>query len=426
MERDNGAPAPYEHQHRWLHGVISGPALRIAAARKRPQRRPFGASIEHMKNWKQKLQAVVGRVDDLSDSVRLRLRSPSGDGLVILPYIGYGTAGRLVLNGRVLKDEGYSAPRREDTGWQNFVELYKRLESDEIPGARLRARFHSIEQEVIADGEGYFRFDIKLDQPLHGPVWHTVDLELVAPPSPTGQAVRASAQVLAPPATARFGVISDIDDTIVWTNVANKLRMFLMLARSNAHTRKPFKGVAAFYRALRSGASGSEENPIFYVSSSPWNLYTPLVDFLSLQGIPNGPLLLKDFGDHTLFSAREHHTHKLSSIEQILHDFPHLQFILIGDSGEQDPEIYSQVVKMHPRRIRVIYIRSVDPEPSRIAAIDRLIADVQQTGAQLVLAPDSEFAAAHAAADGLISAHDLASVRSDKSQDERAPYPQAE
>ena len=85
-----------------------------------------------------------------------------------------------------------------------------------------------------------------------------------------------------------------------------------------------------------------------------------------------------------------------------------------------------EIVKAHPRRIRVIYIRSVDPNPSRISAIDALIADVQQSGTQLVLAADSEFAAAHAAADGLISARELARVHSDKSRDERARNPNTE
>jgi phosphatidate phosphatase APP1 len=211
----------------------------------------------------------------------------------------------------------------------------------------------------------------------------------------------------------------------VWTNVTNKLRMLLMLTRSNAYTRKPFKGVAALYRALRDGAGGDEGNPVFYVSSSPWNLYTPLVEFMRVQGIPRGPLFLKDFGDHTIFASRDHHTHKLASIEQILETYPHLPFILIGDSGEQDPEIYSEVVKRYPDRIRVIYIRNVNPDPSRIEAIDRLVEDVGRSGAQLVLAPDSVFAATHAAAKGLIVPTAVDDVRVDKREDEAAPAPPA-
>jgi phosphatidate phosphatase APP1 len=370
-------------------------------------------------DWKRMLQTLVGRADDLFDHARMRLRRvvPFDAPVMIQPYLGYGTAEKLVLNGRVLKDERLVAPGQDSTAWRNLVDLYKRLASSEIPGARVRARFQTAEKEAVADLEGYFNIEMALAQPLDTPGWHTVELDLLDP-APNGKAVQTMAQVLVPPATARFGVISDIDDTVVWTNVANKLRMLLMLTRSNAHTRKPFKGVAAFYRALRRGAGGSEDNPVFYVSSSPWNLYMPLVEYMTVQGLPSGPLFLRDFGDHTLFALRDHHTHKLASIEQILHAFPYLQFILIGDSGEQDPEIYSQIVRLYPRRIRVIYIRNVNPDPSRIEAIDRLIEDVRQTGAQLVLTPDSEFAAAHAASEGLISAADLEGVRLDKKEDE--------
>lgn len=347
------------------------------------------------------------------------LRGP----LMIVPYAGYGTADRLLLSGRVLKDEGFAQPGEADTGWRNLVELYKRLESDEVPGARVVARFRDVEQELIADDEGYFSAELSLASPLDTPGWHGVTLELLGPPSAGPKPVQASAPVLVPPATARFGVISDIDDTVVWSNVNNKLKMLLMLARSNAHTRKPFKGVAAFYRALHNGADGREGNPIFYVSNSPWNLYTPLVEFMRVQGIPSGPLLLRDFGEHILFAASDRHGHKLASIERILAMFPRLPFVLTGDSGEQDPEIYSQVVKIHPQRIRAIYIRSINPDPSRIEAIERLVEEVRPTGVQLVVTPDSEFAATHAAAEGLISVQDLHSVRFDKREDELAPDP---
>jgi phosphatidate phosphatase APP1 len=149
-----------------------------------------------------------------------------------------------------------------------------------------------------------------------------------------------------------------------------------------------------------------------------------LLEFLHLQEIPRGPLLLRDFGDHLVFSE-DRDSHKKSNIKMILQSFPHLPFVLIGDSSERDPEIYTDVVKEWPSRIHVIYIRSVDRRPSRLAAIDKLIEEVRPTGCQLVLAPDSEFAAAHAAAEGLISTADLGAVRSEKEKDEIAPTQEA-
>jgi phosphatidate phosphatase APP1 len=349
---------------------------------------------------------------------QLRKLRSSGKKLLILPYLGYGTAYGFSLRGRVLEDEGLSVQEREASGWENLISLYKRLESDQVPGARVLARYGEIEREAVTDSGGYFSIDLRLPQALDSAGWHTVELILLDPAPQDDGTASATASVLIPPASARFGVISDIDDTVLWTNVTNKLNMLLMLARSNAHTRKPFKGVAAFYRALHEGASGDECNPFFYVSSSPWHLFEPLLDFLRMQDIPIGPLMLKELGLRKLFGHERHSSHKLENIERIVRMYPQLQFVLIGDSGEQDPEIYAEVVRRYPKAVRVIYIRNVNPDPSRVEAIDRLIAEVRATGTQLILSPDSEFAATHAAAEGLIKAREMASIRIEKEIDE--------
>ena len=328
-----------------------------------------------------------------------KLRDP----VMILPYIGYGTPEKLKLQGRVLEDEGFAPTRDAERRWRNLVAFFKRMESDVIAGARLRARFGTQAVEVQTDRQGYFTLEIPAAGVASG--WHDVELELADDP-----AVRATGRVLLPAREARFGVVSDIDDTIVYSHVIRKFRMIVALAFSNARTRKPFKGVAALYRALHDGV-----NPIFYVSKSPWNLYAPLVEFIELQGLPVGPLVLRDFG------LRMKKSHKTEAIEDILRTYPRLPFILIGDSGEQDPEIYSDIVHRYPQRIRAIYIRSVDPRPERQRAIENLIREVAPTGCQLVLAADSEFAAAHAAAEGLIPAAALALVRADKKADLARP-----
>jgi phosphatidate phosphatase APP1 len=335
---------------------------------------------------------------------------------IVLPYLGYGTANQLTLCGRVLEDEGFRPSRSTDRAWRNLVAMYKRFESDEVPGARVRARYGGVLAEAVADREGYFSVQLRPPAPSASG-WHNVPLDLVAP-RPGATAV---GRVLVPPATARFGVISDIDDTVVQSHVSTKLRMVLALAMSNAHTRKPFEGVGAFYRALHAGATGGEGNPIFYVSKSPWNLYAPLIEFLQHQGIPLGPLLLRDYGMHLL---RGKGGHKERSIRRVLETYPRLPFVLIGDSTEHDPEIYSEMVRRFPRRVRAIYIRSVRPAPARLAAIDRLIGEVRRTGCQLVLAPDSEFAAAHAAGEGLIAPSALRAIRRDKAVDREAPRTQ--
>jgi phosphatidate phosphatase APP1 len=324
-----------------------------------------------------------------------------------MPYLGYGTRERLLVCGRVLEDAGLMPAADADSRWRNLVRFWKRLESDEVPGARLRARFLGRETEGVTNGEGYFRLTIAPRGRLGPGVWQEVELHLEEE-----EAVRATARVLVPSKRARFGVISDIDDTIVASHVGSKVRMILTAALTNSRTRKPFPGVAAFYRALHAGA-----NPFFYISKSPWNLYAPLLEYLEIQQLPIGPLLLRDFG------LRPDKEHKRKAIEEVLATYPKLRFILSGDSGEQDPEIYSAVVHRHPNRIRAIYIRSVTEDPARLAAIEVLIKEVARTGCQLVLAKEAVQAAAHAAAEGLIQASELRAVRADSDSDKSSSKP---
>jgi phosphatidate phosphatase APP1 len=263
------------------------------------------------------------------------------DPVIILPYLGYGTPGRLVVSGRVLEDEGFRPAADADTRLRNLVQFYKRLESDEIAGARLRVRHGETALETQTDREGYFRCELAVSVESG---WHEVDLELIHP----APGARATARVLVPSPAAQFGVISDIDDTIVTSNVTRKLRMLLTVALTNSRTRKPVAGMAALYRELHAGV-----NPIFYVSKSPWNLYVPLLEYLEVQRFPLGPLVLRDFG------LRPEKAHKRKAIEQILSTYPGLEFVLVGDDGEQDPEIYGDIARRYRGRIRSILIREL-------------------------------------------------------------------
>ncbi|MBD8528535.1 MULTISPECIES: App1 family protein [unclassified Massilia] len=363
-------------------------------------------------------ERLAWRAGRFASAALRRLRSVGSDRpLLVLPYLGFGNAHMLWIRGRVLDEASFREQTGQDSSWSNLVALYHRLEADEVAGARVVAQFDGRSWDTVTDGGGYFEFRIESAAALAGGS-HRVNLELPDWRGADGAPIRASAEAFVPAATARFGIISDIDDTVLWTNVTNKLNMVLMLARTNAHTRKPFKGVAAFYRALRDGASGNEDNPMFYVSSSPWHLFGFLVDFLRLQGIPVGPLLLRELGLRDVLKPSNHGSHKRDKIELILRFYPDMQFVLIGDSGEKDPEIYADIVRRHPHAVRMIYIRNVNPDPARIEALDRLIEEVSSTGAQLILAPDSVFAASHAAAEGLIRVDRLAGVRSDKKEDD--------
>jgi phosphatidate phosphatase APP1 len=340
---------------------------------------------------------------------------------MLMPYGGYANDNRLIIRGRVLRERKTTQVEPNTSAWRNFVALVRLLNSAEVPGARVRANFRSREYEAVSDREGYFVFNIDLDRRLEREV--EIDLKLVAPQSAEGGPVIARAAICAPPITARFGVISDIDDTIVWTHVGNRRRMLWTLARSNAATRKPLSGVAALYRALHDGVAGDEGNPIFYVTSGPWNLHPPLIDFLRINGVPRGPVFMKDWGRHTFRQWRDHGTHKLASIREIMTAFAPLPFVLIGDSGEQDPEIYADVAREFPRRVAAIYIRSVSAGPARCAEVARIADAVLAVGSSLLLVTDSETPAIHEAQGGRIHPDRVQQVRLDEEVEKRLPVP---
>jgi phosphatidate phosphatase APP1 len=368
---------------------------------------------------------AANRVERGLDAVKYRLaeRYDRDDPIQILPYRGFGTAKRLLVEGRVLQDEPIGDSSKADSIWRNLGNTWKRFESDEVRGARVVARFGGWEGEAVTNEEGYFRFEIAPSEPPEASrLWHGVDLSLAHPR--TAGPVRSVGAVMVPPPSARFGIISDIDDTVLETGVTQRLAMARTVFLRNAHTRLPFKGVAAFYDALHDEREGKGPNPIFYVSGSPWNLYDLLAEFMQLQSIPLGPIRLRDFGlDLRSLLHAPTREYKLGCIRPILDLYPHLPFILIGDSGEQDPEIYREVVRLYPGRILAIYIRDVGNRPGRDAQVQALAEEIRQEGVPLLLVNDTVAAAVHAAESGWIDPARLPDVREEKVKDEVAPTP---
>jgi phosphatidate phosphatase APP1 len=351
-------------------------------------------------------KVIEERVDDLRFSFKRRFGLL--DPFEILPYRGHGTSRDLFLKGRVLEETGITHPGPDDALWLNLLNMIRRFASDEIAGARVLASFGELRAETTADEEGFFEVRFRLAEPLDGSSrWHPVELELLSPPSPGGGEVRSKGHVLVPRG-AGFGVISDLDDTVVRSSATNLLKMAWIVVRNNAHTRLPFEGVGAFYEALRRGKEGDSSNPIFYVSSSPWNIYDLLEDFLNVHGIPPGPLFLKDWSPTVL---GKHQDYKLGVIRNLLETYEDMPFVLIGDSGEEDPEIYLQVIREHPKRIKTVYIRDVTPG-ERDTEVQAIASEARRLGTDMVTVPDTVAAAEHAVSAGLIALDSLAKVRS--------------
>ena len=219
--------------------------------------------------------------------------------------------------------------------------ILRRIRRRPVRGARIRARFYGAIVEVETDRDGYFRVEMAPGEAVPSAVrWHRLELAMLAPAR-----VAATADVYLPPPESRFVVVSDIDDTVMHTGVANKAAMLWRLFVQDSEDRTVFPGVSHLYRALHAGASGGEANAMLYVSRAPWGIYELLEEFFQRHEIPVGPILfLREWGiswKHPL--PRRAVDHKRVLIEAMMGLYAGMPFVLIGDSGQHDPEVYCRI-----------------------------------------------------------------------------------
>jgi phosphatidate phosphatase APP1 len=336
---------------------------------------------------RRRIHRAAHAIDQGLDRRRPRI---AGRPIVIHPYRGFGRQGEMLVKGRVLLEKTITRATEAEPLWRNLVNTYRRFQSDELAGVGVRARYRDAVGESVTDEEGHFQLLLRPGDIPSGVLWHEVTLELAAGGS------AALTHVLLPPPDARMGIISDIDDTIVRTGATSLLTMIRSVI-ANAAARLPFDGVADLYRLLH-----GDRNPLFYVSSSPWNLYPLLHDFMEINRIPHGPMFLQDWGidDDTLITA-PHSDHKLAQINLLLDYYPTLPFILIGDSGQHDPEIYLQVIRARPGRIKAALIHDVTAG-TRDRAVALLVDEARSAGVEMAYVRDWRSALAEAERLGLM------------------------
>jgi phosphatidate phosphatase APP1 len=363
-------------------------------------------------NWKGAFVRILG--------VAARpIRDAQGHGGVVLePYRGYGSQSEVFLIGRVFRQSRHNPEAGHDNLLGHLRDISRRIVRRSVPGAAVTARFYGAEETVATDRDGYFRVHLTLrEPPPPGGSWHTMDLALDGAHRAEGQA-----QIFIPPAGCDYVVISDIDDTVMRTGVASKIKMLWRLFIQDAESRVAFPGVAALYRALHGGPSGNQQNPMLYVSRAPWGIYNVLEEFFDLNGIPVGPILfLREWGISWKSPLpRKAEDHKRELIHNMLDLYDGLPFILIGDSGQHDPEIYRKIVEEHPGRVLAVYIRNVSRSTKRTEEIEALAKVVAQAGSSLLLAADSVAIAEHAAKIGLVSPEIISDVRAERASDGEA------
>jgi phosphatidate phosphatase APP1 len=318
---------------------------------------PAVRSTRARQRWVSRVVRQFARVELVIDRVRWGLRQRYGrlGPLQVVTYRGFGTAALVVLRGRVLEASTLSRSLPADSTFRSIRRMVRRFFSRELPEATLCARLGASQVSGVTDDEGYFALPVLSPDVAGVEGWRQAEIEVVGAKVRGLVPVRATTEILIPSESATFGVISDIDDTVLQTYVTQTLKMIWVTLSGSAFTRMAFDGTSELYRALARGASGNADNPVFYVSKSPWNLYDFLVDFIDYHGLPRGPLLLRDIGLHDAPPV----DHKSAAVRELLELYSDLPFVLIGDSGERDPEVYLEAAARYPRRIIAIYIRDL-------------------------------------------------------------------
>ena len=283
---------------------------------------------------------------------------------VIKVYNGFGNDEKIIVTGHVFRLSPFPRKTFRPNWIINLFSMLRLFMVIPFSYAKITVEWQGIIHQSKAEKDGFFRLEI-FNQILPIKGWQKVLVKLEDKKYPLTH-IESYGKIYIPFAT-QHGFISDIDDTFLISHSARLRRRLYVLFTKNAHTRKPFEGVANHYNLLaQSRAINNNCNPFFYVSGSEWNLYDLLVEFSHVNNFPKGIFLLSSLKGITQFwnSGQNNLMTKFARIVRVIENFPHLQFVLLGDDSQKDPEIYLSVAKHFPERIFSVYIRCVGKSKS--------------------------------------------------------------
>ncbi|CAN5272622.1 DUF2183 domain-containing protein [soil metagenome] len=292
---------------------------------------------------------LAARIEDRLHDFRERRARKHGQTPTIIPYTGYGSPGWVRVLGRVLltKPSSDGASRyKKIRGWRSFTSV-------SVNDVVVTVRIGSVDAQVITDRGGVVDARVKIDLT---PGWHHIVLSTEG-----ADEVEAPVHIVDPATT--FGIISDIDDTVMVTALPRPLLAAWNTFVLDEHARTPVAGMAVLYERFSQQHPGS---PVFYLSTGAWNVAPTLTRFLSRNLYPAGPLLLTDWGpthDRWFRSGRQH---KRDSLNRLAEEFPGIRWLLVGDDGQHDEDLYAHFSVGHDR-IAAIAIRQLSPSQAMLA-----------------------------------------------------------
>lgn len=286
------------------------------------------------------------------------LVSPSiwADSNQALLYDGFGSPERFVIEGRVIETEPRSAAKDDDTWYRNLWRTIRTLKNEEREDVKITIKVGGNEARVVSDDEGFFRVSIVPLIPL-APGWQSVNVQ--------GQRTQGVGRLLIVPKSNTLGLISDIDDTVLVSEVTDKTKLLKNTFLKNQNQRQTFPRTADFYQRLLAQNADPKAAPMFYVSASPRQLAQNISAFLMQNNFPQGVLATKQISGNGRDPLLDQKQYKTTKIENIFAALPWVNFILVGDDGERDPETFQALKDKYPERIAAIYIRKVHPDPQR-------------------------------------------------------------
>ncbi len=314
-------------------------------------------------------------------------------------YCGYAGSGGAIVSGRVFWQPVLGTQGGRGTFRRDIADLARHFFRWGLAGKKVRVSLGGAEKTVETGAGGWFEARLEPRWLEAGRARHEarVDVE-------DGRAQGRGVVFAATQGRSSFVVVSDIDDTVMVTGVGRTLVMLWRLFFTDARARVAFPGVAEFYRALQIGPGGDEHNPILYVSRGPWSIRPIVEQFFEDRGIPPGPIYLRDWGlsiQHPLpHRAKDHKRVLIETMLDIHRDKP---FVLLGDSGQEDAEIYVGLAEAWPGRVSAIYVRDVSKEGPSSLRMRALVKRAEKAGARFVLESSSERMAEDAAALGLVA-----------------------
>jgi phosphatidate phosphatase APP1 len=298
------------------------------------------------------------------------------------PFFGFRDDARVSLTVRALRslEPDFSS----DRFISNFRTMWRLYTSREVPGLAITLSLEQPDGETVTstvttDSEGFARFDLPLETRWPLPM-RTAWEEAVLEWSAEGALRRTPAHILAPSCLTRFGIISDIDDTILETGITGDFkaiaRNWKRVMAQMPHQRRPVDGVSTLFAALAGPAVApaspdaailaprAHERPVFYVSSSPWNLFTYLNEFKRLAQMPAGPALLRDWGfNRRTLGRQSHSSHKIEAVSRIVDLYREMPFVLVGDDTQKDLVAFAALARRAPERVCAVLIRQVSRAP---------------------------------------------------------------